>query len=92
MERVETGVVQFEDDWPGVFIRGDNAAFLAMQIRLIEREIVAKPIVGSQPFVAKAALNSLIRLLESSNMGSGTFDATQVQKITRRGGDGDETP
>ncbi len=23
--RVETGVVQFDDDWPGVFIRGDNA-------------------------------------------------------------------
>lgn len=25
-ERVETGVVQFGDDWPGVFIRGDDAA------------------------------------------------------------------
>ena len=24
-ERVETGVVQFGDDWPGIFIRGDNA-------------------------------------------------------------------
>ena len=24
-ERIETGVVQFNDDWPGVFIRGDNA-------------------------------------------------------------------
>jgi hypothetical protein len=24
-ERVETGPVQFGDDWPGVFIRGDNA-------------------------------------------------------------------
>jgi hypothetical protein len=24
-ERVETGVVKFGDDWPGVFIRGDNA-------------------------------------------------------------------
>jgi hypothetical protein len=23
--RVETGAVQFGDDWPGVFIRGDNA-------------------------------------------------------------------
>jgi hypothetical protein len=24
-ERVETGPIQFGDDWPGVFIRGDNA-------------------------------------------------------------------
>ena len=30
--RVETGVVQFGDDWPGVFIRGDNAAALAMSL------------------------------------------------------------
>jgi len=29
-ERVETGPVQFNDDWPGVFIRGDNALWLAM--------------------------------------------------------------
>src|SRR5258708_6381349 len=25
MSRPETGVMQFGDDWPGVFIRGDNA-------------------------------------------------------------------
>ena len=25
VERVETGVIQFGDDWPGVFIRGDHA-------------------------------------------------------------------
>lgn len=28
--RVETGPVQFGDDWPGVFIRGDNALYFAM--------------------------------------------------------------
>ena len=32
-DRVETGTVQFGDDWPGIFIRGDQAAYLAMQIR-----------------------------------------------------------
>lgn len=30
--RMETGAVQFGDDWPGVFIRGDNAAFMAMNL------------------------------------------------------------
>lgn len=27
--RVETGPVQFGDDWPGTFVRGDNSAFYA---------------------------------------------------------------
>lgn len=28
--RVETGAVQFNDDWPSLHIRGDNAAYLSM--------------------------------------------------------------
>jgi hypothetical protein len=31
--RVETGAVQFGNDWPGLFIRGDNAFALMCQIR-----------------------------------------------------------
>jgi hypothetical protein len=31
-DRVETGPVQFGDDWPGVFIRGDNAMVYAMAL------------------------------------------------------------
>ncbi len=26
--RIETGAVQFGDDWPGLFIRGDDAFYL----------------------------------------------------------------
>lgn len=33
-ERAETGPMQFGDDWPGVFIRGDNAGYFAMSLRL----------------------------------------------------------
>lgn len=29
-DRVETGPVQFGNDWPGFFLRGDSAADLAM--------------------------------------------------------------
>ena len=32
-DRVETGTVQFGDDWPGVFIRGDNAIPLGHMLR-----------------------------------------------------------
>jgi hypothetical protein len=31
-ERVETGALQINEDWPGLFIRGDNAAYLAQSI------------------------------------------------------------
>ncbi len=29
-KRVETGPLQIGEDWPGIFIRGDNAAYYAM--------------------------------------------------------------
>lgn len=31
--RPETGVMQFGDDWPGVFIRGDNAFAYAIALK-----------------------------------------------------------
>jgi hypothetical protein len=32
-QRVRTGKLQFENDWPGVFIRGDDALSYAAAIR-----------------------------------------------------------
>lgn len=53
--RVETGVVQFGQDWPGVFIRGDNAFYWAQ-------------ILGStnQPIDQRVA--DLMTLLNESNL------------------------
>jgi hypothetical protein len=33
--RVETGTVQFGDDWPGTFFRGDAAAYYALHLAAI---------------------------------------------------------
>jgi hypothetical protein len=33
--RVETGPVRFNDDWTGIFIRGDEALHYAMQLSLM---------------------------------------------------------
>lgn len=33
-KRPETGVMQFGDDWPGVFIRGDNAMMFSADLRM----------------------------------------------------------
>lgn len=34
-QRIETGVLQINEDWPGIFIRGDNAFGYAMEIKMI---------------------------------------------------------
>lgn len=34
--RIETGAVQFGNDWPGLFIRGDDSFRLLMSIRRLD--------------------------------------------------------
>ncbi len=34
-DRVESGAVQFGDDWPGLFLRGDDAFAMALDIKAI---------------------------------------------------------
>lgn len=53
--RVETGPVQFGEDWPGVFIRGDNAGALASLL--------------SHPASQGMAIAQLRRLLASAIVG-----------------------
>lgn len=54
--RVETGPVTFGDDWPGVFIRGDNAMYYAS---VLKQELHIK-----HP-IYKAVIYGLISDLES---------------------------
>jgi hypothetical protein len=42
-DRVETGAVQFGNDWPGLFVRGDEAFDLTLQIEAIERFVNSLP-------------------------------------------------
>jgi hypothetical protein len=39
LRRVPTGAVQFGEDWPGLFIRGDDAVALMLSIRQLEKHI-----------------------------------------------------
>ena len=34
-DRIETGAIQFNDDWPGLFIRGDDAFALMLELKQI---------------------------------------------------------
>lgn len=37
--RPETGVMQFGDDWPGVFIRGDHAFYFAISLKQVIEQL-----------------------------------------------------
>jgi hypothetical protein len=51
-KRVETGPTQIGDDWPGVFIRGDNAAYYAMNLHNL--------LNGNEDPFTRAVLNGLL--------------------------------
>ncbi len=48
--RVETGAVQFGSDWPGLFIRGDDAFHLMLTLRRL-RELLADNLRGEAGFL-----------------------------------------
>lgn len=66
-KRVETGVVQFEDDWPGIFIRGDDCFAYAMALDTV----IKRYKVDAEHFedrFAYNALKDLMDLLQSSTV------------------------
>lgn len=63
-KRVETGAVQFGDDWPGVFFRGDNAALYALTLKqVLESE------AHCFDFLTRGQLEGLQSLLSSCVVG-----------------------
>jgi hypothetical protein len=59
-ERVETGPIQFGEDWPGTFIRGDNAAYYVMCLEAV--------LSGTDDVFARVAVAGLLEDLKSSNL------------------------
>ncbi len=72
--RAETGVMKFGTDWPGVFIRGDNAFAYAdgLQTLLDKARKDLSTVEGSHDLVAFTAvltLENLLRELRDSEVG-----------------------
>lgn len=62
--RPETGAMQFgEDDWPGVFIRGDNAIYFAMAV------VQAEQSLPDDQWLLKSVLKGLSQTLRSCAVG-----------------------
>jgi hypothetical protein len=72
-DRPETGVMQFGDDWPGVFIRGDQAGWMAAAL--------GEMLTGVTPNVlVTAQLWEMYQLLMDSNaQNSITEDLQQLR-------------
>lgn len=65
--RVENGPVQFGDDWPGVFIRGDSAGYYAMTLRTLLEPVPDAP--ASTDVFVRIQLRGLYDLLRASVVG-----------------------
>ncbi len=70
--RVDTGVVQFDNDWPGVFIRGDHAHLWGGQLLQF---------IGTRSKIDVEQLHGLAVLLTSCDMRKGQ---NEVHVIDRR--------
>lgn len=80
MSRPETGPMQFGDDWPGVFIRGDNAKAILIALQHL-RQQVKEAGVTEDAIMIKGRLDHLVGLLSSCHTHHDTFDQGQVQMI-----------
>lgn len=58
--RVESGPIQFGDDWPGTFIRGDTAALYAITLDAYMK--------GSRDPISDAIMRGLLQSLTSSRV------------------------
>ena len=58
--RVETGLVQFNDDWPGIFMRGDEAHHYAAALEAL--------MSNRDNIITKAVIEGLIHTLQSCKL------------------------
>jgi hypothetical protein len=71
--RAETGRMKFGDDWPGVFIRGDNAGAYGLALQQVLDQEELHPILRLQ-------VQGLQRLLAGSDERRSHLSETQVMR------------
>jgi len=80
--RPESGPMQFENDWPGIFIRGDNAGYIIFQLRLLKQDIQKAEAKGAEfDFFAKNTIDEVIEYFNSAIVGSPKYAEENVQLL-----------
>ena len=62
---VRTGAIQFNDDWPGLFIRGDDAISLLVAIRSLESALVSAAANDAAVASALSNLSNIADIIEN---------------------------
>lgn len=75
MARIESGVIQFGEDWPGVFFRGDNAFAYAHHLQAVLEELVLGKVPGP---IRLAMLRNLMAELQACDVRLG-LPVTQLK-------------
>ncbi len=65
MPRPETGPMQFPDDWPGLFIRGDNAMGMWINLKFLADKLKTELPDTGMNHMYLASLNKIVYLLAS---------------------------
>ena len=76
---VPSGALQFQDDWPGLFIRGDEALGVGLHIGLLLQALKEKP--SDDPRIWTA-----IPLLERETNGVRAKHVTAISDVDSRTG------
>lgn len=76
-QRPETGPMQFGEDWPGIFIRGDGALFTAM---FLSQAMARLP---EDAWMERSHLSNLAKLLRSCSVGNTGWPPAQrdIQEV-----------
>lgn len=75
-DRPETGAMQFGDDWPGLYIRGDNALGYMMALDAVLQSVT------NQHTVPMMQVKGLLRLLGGVDDRVGTDDRDKpIQRL-----------
>lgn len=69
-QRIETGPIQFGEDWPGLFIRGDNALGVAMNVDAVLSVLTEEQKLDV--FFAAKSLESLSKTIKEEVIKHGT--------------------
>jgi hypothetical protein len=61
---VPSGALQFQDDWPGLFIRGDEAVNVGLHINLLLEALKEKPSEDPRIWTAVPLLEEIAEMIE----------------------------
>jgi hypothetical protein len=77
--RPETGPMEFPEDWPGIFIRGDHAVMYKMAIQAVLKDFqtTIKPNLSGRDIIQWTIVEGLADLLASCIVRDGVQPDTQ---------------